>query len=99
LIVTKAIQAHWQIQAKVDEIIGRLARDFHIVPVVQYRDEEISWDQECRGFGRVQWDVAYIVPLGDRTASDLIPSFNIEIDRLRDRFDLGVTCDDPGVLH
>jgi hypothetical protein len=92
LIMEKKIQAHWQLQARIDEIVQRLAPDYAIIPVVQNDDDRIMWDEECKGFGRSEWYVGYIVAPNDRVARDLIPSFKKEIDRLRGRYDLGHTC-------
>jgi hypothetical protein len=77
----------------IDELINRLAPGFRGVAVVEYNGEEIAWDEECRGFGRVQWYVCYLASPRDRVAQELMSWFKEEFDRLRSLYDLGVTCE------
>lgn len=90
--MTKVIRAHWQLQAQVDELIKRLAPDCCVVAAVQNDDEKIVWDEDCEGLGRVEWHVGYTVAPGCPLGRQLIPHFENAIDRLRERYDLGVTC-------
>jgi len=59
---------------------------------VEYEVDEIAWDRECEGFGLARWDVHDVASSNHRIARDLTPSIRTEIDRLRERYDLGVTC-------
>lgn len=90
--MTKVIQAHWQLQAKVDAVIKRLAPGHLIVPAVQNDDDKIVWDEDCKGLGRSEWYVGYVVSPDDHVGRQLIRSFKREIDRLHEQYDLGVTC-------
>lgn len=89
----KKIKPHWQLQAMVDEIVRRLAPEHTIISVVQNDDDKIILDDTCRGIGRTEWCVGYIVPPSERLARRLIPTFKEEIDALRKRFDLGIACE------
>jgi len=89
--VKKTIQAQWQLQTKVDEIVRRFEPDCQIILFVEYGEDEIVRDEECEGFGLARWDARYIASSNDCIARDLMPSIRREISQLRERYDLGVT--------
>lgn len=90
--MTKVIQAHWQLQAKVEEVVRPPAPSHLIMPFVRNDDDKTVWDEECRGFGRSEWYVGWVILPDDQIARHLIRSFSKEIDRLRNQYDLGITC-------
>jgi hypothetical protein len=88
----KPLRPHWLLQAQINEKVEALAPGLPIVPIVQNDDDQIVWDEECKGVGRSPWTVGYFIPLG-HPARALVPILDAAIAPLQARFDLGVTCD------
>lgn len=87
----KIRKPHWFLQQLVDQTVERLAPGLPIVPVVQGHEEQIVWDQECKGIGRGPWFCGYFIPPG-HPARALKDQLNAAIAPLQARYDLGVTC-------
>lgn len=90
--MSKALQTYWFLQAIADAEVKRLAPDCAISVSVQHHDEEIDWDKECKGVGRVRWHCGYILPTDDITARAFVRMFNAAMAPWQARYDLGLTC-------
>jgi hypothetical protein len=89
----KRMCPRWELQSLADAEVSRLAPGASIVAVVHHRDDEIVWDAECEGVGRVPWSVGYFVLPDDHATRALIPMLNAAMTRWQNLFDLGVTCE------
>jgi hypothetical protein len=87
----KPIKPYWFLQQLVDASVGHLARDCQVTPVVMYDDDQIEWDRERDGIGRVRWYVSYIWP--NESTRELKPIFDAAVSPWRRRYDLGLTCE------
>jgi hypothetical protein len=90
--MSKSIEAHWFLQHVVDEIVRRLAPGLSIAPIVRFRQDQISWDEECRGVGRVAWRVDFFTAPEDQPARALIPALVSAMAPYQAIYDLGVVC-------
>jgi hypothetical protein len=87
----KPLRPHWFLQDKVDQEVARVAPHLPITPVVQNDDEQIIWDEECDGLGRVSWTCGYFIP-PDHPARALVPMLDAAVAPLQKLYDLGLTC-------
>src|SRR5579859_3155105 len=87
--MSKPLKAHWFLQYVVQQEVVRLAPDLPIIPVVQWDDERIVWDDQCEGLGSVSWTCNYFIPQ-DHPARALVPTLNAAIAPLQARYDLGL---------
>jgi hypothetical protein len=91
VVMTKPVCAHWYLQRKVDEIIGRLAPGCFITPEICHQTETTTWDEDCPSVGRMSWEVLFHLPPDNPSVEALLPILNKEIEHLQRRYDLGVT--------
>jgi hypothetical protein len=91
--MSKVLGKDWFLQAAIDTEVKRLAPGLAITIVVQHNTDQIVWDEECEGLGRVPWYPGYLLPPDDPSVRALVPIFNAAIAPLQQRFDLGVTCE------
>ena len=74
------------------EEINRLVPDCLIIPCIHHDDEQIVWDQESEGVGRVAWRCGYILPPGGGASTRvLMPILDAAMARWQARCDLGLT--------
>jgi hypothetical protein len=73
------------------EEINRLAPDCLIIPCIHYDNEQIVWDQEGEGVGRVPWRCGYILPPDDVSTRALVPILDAAMARWQAHCDLGLT--------
>jgi hypothetical protein len=73
------------------EEINRLMPDCLIIPCIHHDDEQIVWDQEREGVGRVPWRCGYILPPGDASTRALVLILDAVMARWQARCDLGLT--------
>jgi hypothetical protein len=72
------------------EEINRLVPECLIIPCIHH-DEQIVWDQEREGVGRVPWRCGYILPPGDPSTRALLPILDAAMARWQARCDLGLS--------
>lgn len=89
--MTKQMCAHWFLQRKMDEIVGRLVPGCFITPEVRPQNDKVVWDDRCCGVGRAPWEVHFHLPPDDPSVEALLPILNQEILQLQNRYDLGMT--------
>ena len=80
----------WRLQVIAEAEVARLAPYSLIIPCVQHNDDEIVWDDECEGVGRVPWRCHYLVPPGNPERA-LVSILNRAMAPWQSRYDLGVT--------
>jgi hypothetical protein len=73
------------------EEINRLVPDCLIIPCIHHDDEQIVWDQEREGVGRVPWRCGYILLPGDASTGPLMPILDAAMARWQARCDLRLT--------
>jgi len=89
----KPLCTHWFLQQIADRVVAEMAPGFIIVPVVQHHDEEIVWDEDCKGVGRVPWFCGYFISPEDGAARALVTRLNAALAPYQALYDLGVSCD------
>lgn len=87
----KRLRAYWELQAIVQAEVNRLLPNGVIVPCIQWDDEAIIWDEECKGVGRVDWRCNYFVPAGHPERA-FLPMLNAAMAAWQKRYDLALTC-------
>lgn len=87
--MAKPFRPHWMIQQQVSAIVARIAPGLPITPSVQWRDEEITWDEECECVGRAPWFCGYFIPAEYRAL--LLPVLRAAVAPLQSQFDLALT--------
>jgi hypothetical protein len=88
----KPLGTHWFLQQIADTLVKELAPGRLIIPSVQHKDDQIVWDEDCKGVGRTPWFCRYILSPDDPSAESLVPTLNAAMAHYQELYDLGLTC-------